>query len=120
MVGGCPKQKKGQRQRLGGRERRAMAWAGERTRRSCGGWSLKPKAESGRRRAKESLVLKFVGMTGQERVGRKSEKQKSKLEFPGWEMWHGLGLEREGRTGMWGDFRTKGEEIKNEGPLNED
>lgn len=51
-----------------------------------------------------------------ESEGRKPEKQKSKPEFRGWEMGHGLGLEREGRTGMWGDFRTEGEEIRMKGP----
>lgn len=45
-----------------------------------------------------------------------AEKQKSKPEFLGREMRPALELEREGRTGMWGDFRTKGEEIRMKGP----
>lgn len=55
-------------------------------------------------------------ITGQERVGGEEAREaevKARVSWVGKEA--GLGLEREGRTGMWGDSRSEGDEIRMKG-----
>lgn len=59
------------------------------------------------------MVLKSVVITGQERVGGEEAREaevKARVSWVGKEA--GLGLEREGRTGMWGDSRSERDEIR--------